>query len=176
MVNGHSMSMLKHFSKCLKLLQLLIETGAPFWICKSEVYLAPLHKLSHEVVPRVIQLRPNTYHGGGLLPWCARSCFIFAPSIFSPTSWVHRRCMPQEALRIFDIPGASDMGLSQVQRNIIIADTSIIPLKAVTKLLDSLSNTISSFIHSSMSEGCLKTINESIAPLPQDTSHNEGGT
>jgi hypothetical protein len=48
---------------------------------------APSVSLDSGSRPRVIQLRPNTYHGRGLIPWIARSSFIITPSIYSPTKW-----------------------------------------------------------------------------------------
>jgi hypothetical protein len=37
---------------------------------------------------KIIQLRPNTFHGGGLLPWGGSRLKIVAPCIFSKTGWV----------------------------------------------------------------------------------------
>lgn len=37
--------------------------------------------------PRVLQLRPRMYHGGGLLPWGERKGYVLVPSTFSPTGW-----------------------------------------------------------------------------------------
>jgi len=54
--------------------------------------------------PQVVQVRPNTFHGGGLLPWGSRRDFVIAPCIFSPTNWVRRRVHGREMLKILDIP------------------------------------------------------------------------
>jgi hypothetical protein len=91
---------------------------------------------SLENIPRVVQLRPNTYHGGGLMPWCARSCFVIAPCVFPPTGWVRRRCTQQELLLIFDIPGASKVSLSAESIKSLLSNTSILLLKVITALLD----------------------------------------
>jgi hypothetical protein len=89
-----------------------------------------------DILPRVIQLRPNTYHGGGLMPWYARSCFVICPCVFSPTGWVRRRCTQQESLMIFDVPGASTLPLPTVVLKSLISDTSILPLRVINTLLD----------------------------------------
>jgi hypothetical protein len=91
---------------------------------------------SHDALPRVIQLRPNTYHGGGLMPWCARSCFVVTPCVYSPSGWVRRRCTQQELASIFDIPGVLKTSLSPNLIKTLINDTSILPSKIIASFLD----------------------------------------
>ncbi len=38
--------------------------------------------------PEAIQIRPNTYHGGGLLPWNFAQVWVVTHCIFSPIKWV----------------------------------------------------------------------------------------
>ncbi len=97
---------------------------------------APLQVSNKE--PKVIQVRPNTYHGGGLLPWTARNAFIIAPCCFSPTNWVRRRLSSMEMCNVLDIPIPIAEKLSQSQIKTVIDDIGHIPLKVILQLLDSL--------------------------------------
>jgi hypothetical protein len=91
--------------------------------------------------PRVVEIRPNMYHGQGILPWSARNAFVIAPCIFSPTNWVKRRISQGEMLRVLDIPAGLERDLSATEVASLIHDTSFIPLKIVCKILDSFPNT-----------------------------------
>jgi hypothetical protein len=86
--------------------------------------------------PQVIQLRPNVYHGGGLIPWSARSSYIVAPSIYSPTRWVRRRLTNLEMGSLLDYSAETIKGLSQNQLSSVVKDTGTIPQKVLVKALD----------------------------------------
>jgi hypothetical protein len=73
---------------------------------------APGENLDTSRRPEVIQLRPNVYHGGGLIPWVARSSFIVSPSIYSPTRWVRRRLTNQEMISVLDYSSEMFKGLT----------------------------------------------------------------
>jgi len=88
-------------------------------------------------LPTVVQLRPNTFHGSGILPWENRNCFIITPSAFSPTSWVRRRIANQEWTSILDLPAMIFNQLSPKEKRSIIEDTTFLPLGVAFKLLDS---------------------------------------
>ncbi len=95
---------------------------------------------SNLTTPTVIQLRPNTFHGSGILPWQNRNCFVVTPSVFSPTSWVRRRISDQEWASILDLPDMIFNKLPPKERRSIIDDTSLLPLGVVLKVLDSFTN------------------------------------
>jgi hypothetical protein len=54
--------------------------------------------------PQVHEVRPNTFHPHGLVPWGTRHYWVISPSIYSPTGWVRRRLSVQEQLATLDIP------------------------------------------------------------------------
>jgi hypothetical protein len=89
-------------------------------------------------LPQVHQIRPNTYHGHGILPWKARDSFVIAPCIFSPTNWVRRRFSNVEMLKVLDVPDCLSRDLSTSETRAVIDDTSLIPLKVICQILDSL--------------------------------------
>jgi hypothetical protein len=97
---------------------------------------APGENLDASRRPEVIQLRPNVYHGGGLIPWVARSSFIVSPSIYSPTRWVRRRLTNQEMSSVLDYSSEMFKGLTQNQWSSIVKDTGTIPQKVLLKALD----------------------------------------
>jgi hypothetical protein len=97
---------------------------------------APTTAMSDATLPKVVQLRPNTYHGGGLMPWVARSAFVIAPYIFSPTKWVRRRCSLVEQGEIFDYPTEVMKRLTSLQIRALISDTSILPQRVLLRILD----------------------------------------
>jgi hypothetical protein len=77
--------------------------------------------------PSVVELRPNTFHGSGILPWQNRNCFVITPSVFSPTSWVRRWISDQEWSSILDLPGIFLQQSSSKERRYIIEDTTFLP-------------------------------------------------
>jgi hypothetical protein len=40
--------------------------------------------------PTVTVIRPNSYHGSGILPLFERNCFVITPCMFLPTAWARR--------------------------------------------------------------------------------------
>ena len=93
-------------------------------------------------LPAVIQLRPNTFHGSGILPWTNRNCLVITPSVFSSTSWVRRRISDSEWASILNIPDFFFKQLLSGDRRSIIEDTSFVPLGVVLQLLDSFKSLI----------------------------------
>jgi hypothetical protein len=87
---------------------------------------------------QVIQLRPNTFHGGGLLPWGGFRLKIVAPCIFSQTGWVRRQLSGSEMLRALDVPEEMETELKSNQIRQICADVDMIPLKVTVSILDAL--------------------------------------
>mmetsp|Transcript_10111 Transcript_10111/g.14603 ORF Transcript_10111/g.14603 Transcript_10111/m.14603 type:complete len:596 (-) Transcript_10111:44-1831(-) len=90
--------------------------------------------------PKVIQIRPHTFHGGGLLPWTGRHDFVVAPCIFSPTHWVRRRIHGQEMLKILDVPDSICEVLTSSQIALLCQDLHMVPTKVLCALLDSIPN------------------------------------
>ncbi len=64
----------------------------------------PLQFLQTSLNPLVIEIHPNTYHGGGLLPWNLSQSWIITTCIFSPTRWVSWHLTGTEVLKVLDIP------------------------------------------------------------------------
>jgi hypothetical protein len=54
-------------------------------------------------VPKVIQIRPRTYHVGGLYPVGEVGGRFVAPSILSPTGWVRRKLSGRETCLVKDV-------------------------------------------------------------------------
>ncbi len=101
---------------------------------------APTMVVGDATMPKVFQLRPNTYHGGGLMPWSAWSAFVIAPCIFSPTKWVRRRCSLAEQGEIFDLPTVILKRLTALQIRSLLSDTSIHPQRVLLRILDSITS------------------------------------
>lgn len=126
--------------------QLLSDADAPVTfrdlssVLDSQAYGTPVPPpataLLHSSRPQVLQLRPNTFHGRGLIPWVSRSFFVIAPSIYSPTKWVRRRCSNLEMSRIFDIPEFVLQSLSKSQTQGLLTDVSVLPQKPLLRILD----------------------------------------
>jgi hypothetical protein len=87
---------------------------------------------------RVVEVRPKTYHGGGLLPWGSFDAKVIAPSIFSPTGWVRRQLSGSEVLKALDIPDEVETILTSKQVKTICQDASLVPLKVIIWLVDAL--------------------------------------
>jgi hypothetical protein len=90
------------------------------------------------LVREVIEVRPKTYHGGGLLPWGCFDGKIVAPCIFSRTGWVRRKLTGGEVLKALDIPDELEAMLTSLQVKSICSDTTLIPLKVATALIDAI--------------------------------------
>ena len=95
-------------------------------------------KIASTVTPATVQLRGNSFHCDGLFPWTNRLCFFFCPSIYSPTKWVRRHLSGLEMLRVMDIPDSLQAELTSNQRAQICHDNTLLPLKIVLRVLDSL--------------------------------------
>jgi hypothetical protein len=92
--------------------------------------------LSDHRTPQVWQLRPNTFHGGGLLPWNARNPFVIAPCVYSPTGWVRRRLCHSEFGNILDVPEQLRRSLAPTLMSRLIEDTSFVPEHVLVLVLD----------------------------------------
>jgi hypothetical protein len=88
--------------------------------------------------PRVIKLRGNTYHCNGLFPWSDRLAFVVSPSVFSPTNWVRRHLSGFEMMRVLDVPDSLHTSLTSSDRAHLCQDQILLPLKVVTRIIDSL--------------------------------------
>jgi len=85
--------------------------------------------------PKLLQVRPNTYHVEGLFPIGAENVQVVAPSVFSSTKWVKRRLSGLEMCRIRDIPDDLAESLSSAELVRVVRDNSIIPLKVYRSVL-----------------------------------------
>jgi len=83
-----------------------------------------------------ILIRPNTYHGGGLLPWGASRAYVVAPCIFAVNTWVRRRLSGQEMLRSLDVPDQLEAELSSAQVKAVCVDPTLIPMKVLLTIVD----------------------------------------
>jgi hypothetical protein len=88
----------------------------------------------------VHEVRPKTYHGGGLLPWGATNAKVVAPCIFSSTGWVRRQLAGSEVLKALDIPDELEGILASKQIKAICHDTTLLPLKVAIRIIDALPN------------------------------------
>jgi hypothetical protein len=95
---------------------------------------APSQASRNSETPRVLQLRPNTFFGGGILPWNLRDVFAIAPCIYSPTGWMRRQLSNKEMFDVLDIPENLHRELTVSQANTLIQDTTFIPLKVLLRL------------------------------------------
>ncbi len=142
--------------------QLKVANSRPFRDLRSvlqttiEGRSCPPPKILNPSCPTVVELRPNTYHGSGILPLANRNCFIIAPSVFSPTSWVRRRIADPEWFSILDIPDYFLQSLTAEECKSIIKDTSFIPLGIVFMILDSFPESTSSLMSNDSNPVCKK--------------------
>ncbi len=95
-------------------------------------------KVDYMGKPKVCLLHPNTFHGGGLLPWNSRNPFVIAPGVFSPTNWVQRRLSQLEFGNILDIPEAMQRSLSPPLLAKFLNDVRFIPERLLFQVLDCL--------------------------------------
>jgi hypothetical protein len=86
--------------------------------------------------PKVLEVRPGTYHFQGLLPWDGRQSTIIAPNIFSTTKWCKRRLTGSELLKILDVPDDIANKLKGASIKDLIGDLSFIPMKSLLSLVD----------------------------------------
>jgi hypothetical protein len=84
----------------------------------------------------VITLRPNTFHGGGLLPWGSNLFQVVAPCVFSGTGWVKRKLTGSEMLRVLDVPDEMDQDFTSGEIKTICGDKDIIPMKVTLMVID----------------------------------------
>jgi hypothetical protein len=96
----------------------------------------PTTELSSE--RKAIQIRPNTFHGGGLLPWGGSHVKVVAPCIFSKTGWVRRHLAGSEMLKALDVPDEVESILTSGQVKTVCSDIHLIPMKVTVSLLDAL--------------------------------------
>jgi hypothetical protein len=64
---------------------------------------APPKSLQENKEPCVVELRPGTYHGRGLIPWKLKDVRAVVPSVFSPTKWIRRALTDKEKLLAWDV-------------------------------------------------------------------------
>jgi hypothetical protein len=152
--------------------QLKVANSRPFRDLRSvlqttvEGQSCPPPKILNPSCPKVVELRPNTYHGSGILPLANRNCFIIAPSVFSPTSWVRRRITDPEWFSILDIPDYFLQSLTQEECKSIIKDTSFIPLGIVLRILDFFPESTSSLMSNISTPVCKKVCVETSDSTP----------
>jgi hypothetical protein len=88
--------------------------------------------------PEVIPLGPRLYHSAGLIPWMDRSCSIVCSSVFSATGWRSCPLSSAEWSQVIDIPTIVSMMITPEELHRIIQDLTLIPLKCLPMLYDSL--------------------------------------
>lgn len=121
--------------------QLQVINSRPLWDLRSvststlEGRPCPPPMTTYLASPTVVQLRPNTFNGSGILPWQNRNCFVITPSVFSSILWVRRWISDQEWFSILDIPDVFLQQLSSKEQRCIIEDTTFVPLGEIFKLL-----------------------------------------
>ncbi len=62
--------------------------------------------------PRVIEIRPKVFYGGGLFPLDVECPQFVVPCIFSPTKWVRRKLSGAEVCKAKDLTEGKINGLS----------------------------------------------------------------
>ena len=95
-------------------------------------------KLASTTPLGLVKLRGTSFHCDGLFPWQDRLSFVFCPSIFSPTKWVRRHLTGGEMMRVLDIPDHVTLELSSSQRASLCQNCSLLPMKVVIRLLDTI--------------------------------------
>ena len=85
--------------------------------------------------PQVVQIRPNTYHVGGLYPSSALTPRFVAPCVFSQTGWVRRYLSGREMCEVLDVPPDVRDSLSSGEISTICKE-SVVPGKVATKMVD----------------------------------------
>jgi hypothetical protein len=89
--------------------------------------------------PSLLELRPNTFHGGGLIPWGAKPFWVITPNIYSPTKWCVHRLTQVEILYSRDV--SQEMATTYLKPkdlSILYTDLTFIPGKVCRVFLDSL--------------------------------------
>jgi hypothetical protein len=105
---------------------------------KVEGMPCPAPEVLPQLVRKVIEVRPNTYHGGGLLPWGCFQGKVVAPCIFSKSGWVRRKLTGGEVLKALDIPDELETSLTSSQIKTICSDSAMLPLKVTLALIDAI--------------------------------------
>ena len=86
-------------------------------------------------VPKVVKLRPGTYHVGGLYPTGVDKVHVIVPSVFSPTKWVRRRLTGLEMCKLWDIPEEVIVELGSKDMAAICEERELLTLKVAHCLL-----------------------------------------
>jgi hypothetical protein len=90
--------------------------------------------------PKLVLLRPFTYHCEGLFPWQERHSLIVTPCHRSHTEWTCRRLTGSEMLQVLDILASVTPFLSSSQVRTICSDIGFLPLKPLVPILDMLNS------------------------------------
>lgn len=98
----------------------------------------PPPKVTRLAVPEVIELRPNVFHGGGLMLFEKRSVQYIVPNVFSATKWVRRKLEADETLLALDVPPEVMVVLRSGQNASLCEDRGHIPLKCTLALVHAL--------------------------------------
>ncbi len=88
--------------------------------------------------PFLLELRPNTFHGGGLIPWGAKPFWVLTPNIYSSTKWCVRRLTQEETLYSRDVSHEMVRSLKPKDLATLNADLTFIPARVCKVFLDSL--------------------------------------
>jgi hypothetical protein len=78
-------------------------------------------RLSH---PKVLELTPGVYHGGGLLDVDHPNGSFLLRSVFTPTKWCRRRLTKTEIAMAFDIPSPIIQACTNVELELLIRHPS----------------------------------------------------
>jgi hypothetical protein len=115
--------------------------------------------------PRVIMLRPRTFHGGGLFPFGDRTGYFVVPSVFTKTKWCRRHLTADETLRSLDIGDSHTSTLMSSEKARLCKDTKFIPAKVSIQLLRGIHHLINSNV---------AKIEASKSPVEDRSSYPEG--
>jgi hypothetical protein len=107
----------------------MVSSGRPCAAPKSVIITNP---------PKVIEVRPGTFHSCGLIPWNARKLWVIAPSVFSPTKWCCRGLTLTEKLLSRDVSQEQMALLSKPLTTELGQDNTYVPAKCCLALLDAM--------------------------------------
>ena len=93
--------------------------------------------------PRVLQIRPRTFHSVGLFPFGDRTAYFVVPSVYTKTKWCRRHLTAEETLSCLDVGEAQISTLSSAERARLCNDIRFIPSKVSVQIFRGLNHLIS---------------------------------
>jgi hypothetical protein len=86
--------------------------------------------------PQVLELKPGTFHGGGLYPFQLRTARFIVPSIFTKIRWCRRCLTPEEVLHVCNVGDTLQETFTPTQKVKFCLDTFFLLCKVVLKVLE----------------------------------------